>query len=125
MTDDEKRVKLDTVLSRAFSAGGYCNAYETEDYETGLAKRTAELRPGLRKELQEAWRVAFTLGFFSTYELHEMGEHEETYREAYCSDAGRRCVVLGYVDARELDLTEEELAEVHDRMNAEEEASDG
>lgn len=90
----EERQNADD-LSRGFSAGNYANAYETEDYETA--------RNALKTEPSEAYFAAFTLGFFATYELHEMGEHRETYEEAYRSTWGQRCVLAGYCDDRELD----------------------
>ena len=96
-------IDLDTVLSRGFDAGNYCNAYETQDYDRALSIRTAKPRPGVRAELQTAWQVAFTLGFFGSYEFDEMGEHEDTYREALASAHGQRCVELGFVDRDESD----------------------
>lgn len=110
----ERDIDLDTVLSRGFDAGNYCNAYETQDYETGLAKRTAKPRAGVRRELQQAWQVAFTLGFFGSYELHEMGEHEDAYTEALASPHGQRCVELGYVDRTEDDANPCDCGSCHD-----------
>lgn len=83
----------DTELSRGFDAGNYAAAYETTDYSEAIAK--------LSMNRSDEYVAAFTLGFFSSYEHHEMGEHEGTYRDAYGSAAGKRCVELGYVDARE------------------------
>ena len=83
----------DDQLSRGFDAGNYAAAYETTDYSEAIAK----LSPNRSAE----YVAAFTLGFFSTYELHEMGEHQDDYLEAYHSDAGKRVVELGYIDAIE------------------------
>lgn len=80
-------------LSRGFDAGNYASAYETTDYSEALAR--------LSMNRSEAYRVAFTLGFFGSYEPNEMGEHEQAYREALASDHGQRCVALGYVDPSE------------------------
>jgi hypothetical protein len=83
-------VDLDTVLSRGFDAGNYAAAYETTDYDDAIARRSMNRCA--------AYVAAFTLGFFGSCEPHEMGEHEDTYREALASEHGKRCVELGYVD---------------------------
>ena len=85
----------DNVLSAGFDAGNYANAYETTDYDRAVAS--------LSMNRSEAYIAAFTLGFFSSYEPDEMGEHADTYLGALQSDFGRRCVELGYVDPEEID----------------------
>lgn len=82
--------RYDLQLSRGFSAGNYANAYETTNYSTALAR--------LSMNRSEAYLAAFTLGFFSSYELHEMGQHSEAYEQALASRHGKRCIALGYVD---------------------------
>lgn len=50
---------------RAFDAGNFANAYETADWEAAWEDHC--------EEHAEA-RHAFLLGFFSSYELHEVSE---------------------------------------------------
>ncbi len=64
----------DLDISRGFDAGNYGNAYDSTDYEQALAK--------LSMNRSAEYVAAFTLGFFSSYEIDEMGEHAETYLEA-------------------------------------------
>lgn len=81
----------DTLLSRAYDAGNFCNAYETENYSKAkLIRRVDQKSPD--------YRAAFILGFFSSYEIHEMS-HPDSYQAALDSEAGQRCVELGFVDA--------------------------
>lgn len=89
MTDAE--LETATELSQGFDAGNFANAYETEDYDQAL---------DALGEVSTAYRDAFTLGFFASYELHEMGEHTDDYLEALASPHGRACVAAGYCDDR-------------------------
>ena len=70
--------KADTELSQGFSAGNYCNAYEAQDLADGLAKRDITAASA-------AYHAAFIMGFFGSYELHEISS---TYREQF--DEGYR-----------------------------------
>jgi len=79
----------DHTLTLGFDAGNYAAAYETSDYDQAIASLSPN-RP-------LAYIQAFTLGFFSSYTLDEMAAHDETYLEALDSEAGRRCVELGWV----------------------------
>ncbi len=94
----EQHERLQEIVSRGFDAGNFANAYETEDYSKAI--RTLKLS-GVPTALRAAYRAAFTLGFFGTYELHEMGGHVEAYREAYFSEGGKACLAAGYTDACE------------------------
>lgn len=86
MTDEE--------LHRGFDRGNFANAYETEDYST--------VRGRLPSESSQAYVAAFTLGFFSSYEYHEIpADAQEAYLEAYQSAAGARCLELGFIDAQD------------------------
>ncbi len=87
------QAKTDRQLSLGFDAGNYASAYETQNYSKAIAR--------LSMNRSDAYQVAFTLGFFSSYEPDEMGEDEYTYLDAYHSTYGQRCVELGYVDAIE------------------------
>lgn len=83
----------DLDISRGFDAGNFASAYETTDYGHAIAS--------LSPNRSEHYQAAFTLGFFSTLELDEMGPHAEDYLVALRSPAGRRCIALGYVDLEE------------------------
>lgn len=87
--------RLDDQISRGFDAGNYANAYET----TSLARALAKLSPNRAK----AYVAAFTLGFLSDRERHEMGSHEEAFDAAYAL-VGERAKALGIAvdDRRDL-----------------------
>jgi hypothetical protein len=78
---------VDDDLNRGFDAGNYANAYETHDYDHAIAC--------LSMNRSEAYIDAFTLGFFSSYEVDEMGEHADTYIAVWCGPNGRRCKEIG------------------------------
>ena len=84
----------DDDISRGFDAGNYANAYETTCLETALAK----LSPNRSADYESA----FILGFFSSYEPHEMGAAEEDYALAY-EAVGCRACELGIAVAPPLD----------------------
>lgn len=80
-------------IHRGFDAGNYCNAYETQDLDEAMAHRDA-----IRSEW---YRTAFILGFFSSYELHEIPDRfRPVYLEAYKSPAGQRTLALSLIDKR-------------------------
>lgn len=84
----EHRAAHDTELVRANNAGSYAAAYKTEDYAVAI---------GHCAESAE-YRAAFILGFFDTYEFHQIPEeHREEYVEAAASPVGRRLAELGYL----------------------------
>jgi len=79
-----------TEISRAFDAGNYAHAYETED----LAETDVE-------DMQPHERAAFVLGFFGSLTLDEIGSDREAFDEAYFSPTGRYVVeVAKYTDDR-------------------------
>lgn len=82
----DMRAMRDTDLLRAYDNGNYVIAYETEDVD----KAWDSLPDGYSTE-EEA---AFLLGFFSTFELHEMGPEAESFVAAY-EAVGRRLRALG------------------------------
>lgn len=96
----EEHERFAEVVSRGFSSGNYCNAYETNDYEQAVTALDVSDVPG---PLTESYRAAFTLGFFGSYELTEMGSDVEAYQEAYFSPVGEHCVKAGYVDEFDAD----------------------
>ena len=63
--------RYDDSLSRGFDAGNYANAYESENLSKAWKKRRV-------KQTSPAYRAAYVLGFFSSYETHEV---PETYRD--------------------------------------------
>lgn len=87
------KIDRDTDLSHGFDAGNYANAYETQDLTAGLTKHNDQ---------SEAFRHAYTLGFFSSYELDEIpSDVRDQFDDAYTSEDGQRVLALGYTDARE------------------------
>jgi hypothetical protein len=74
------------TISRGFDAGNYACAYETEDYSEAIAN--------LSMNRSREYVAAFTLGFFSSHEAEEMGEHFDTYLEALAL-VGERAAALG------------------------------
>lgn len=91
IASDQRRLDL----SQGFSAGNYCNAYETRDFSSAVVKRQI-------KDKSTAYATAFILGFFASYENHEIpGEHQDAVREAYYSDDGKIVLELGYTEPRE------------------------
>lgn len=86
-----------TEISRAFDAGNYANAYETDVFDETLVEDMAPHE-----------EAAYILGFFGTYTLDEIGSDREAFDEAYNSPTGRYVVeVAKYTD----DRTEEYAAE--------------
>lgn len=84
----------DDDLSRGFDAGNYASAYETDDLDAALESPSADG--------SEAFRTAFILGFYSSYEIEEMGPcGAEQYETAYASAYGKRCQALGYVQGEQ------------------------
>jgi len=104
--DDEKdrtpeELERDIELSHGFSAGNYCNAYETSNLEEALEKRDLE-------ERSEPYSVAFVMGFFASYELEEIpGSYREEFDQAYHSKLGQRVLELGYTEGRDDDYKKE------------------
>lgn len=79
-----------TEISRAFSAGNFADAYETNDLDNTHVD-----------DLPEHERAAFVLGFFSSYTLDEIGSDREIFDECYFSEAGKYIVnEAGYCDDR-------------------------
>lgn len=69
-------------LSHGFDRGNYANAYETTDYETFLNNL-----PEDESFVKHHYRIGCLLGFFSSYEIHEVPyeyqEMVETARNNY------------------------------------------
>jgi hypothetical protein len=100
MSDRSTEFTLDerNAMSQAFDAGNYANAYETRSLAT--AWRSFGRQHGYMH--RECTRAAFVLGFFGSYELHEMvGADRRHFDLAYHSAAGRYVVeVAKYTDSR-------------------------
>jgi len=98
MTDTER----DTRLSQGFSAGNYCNAYETQDLEQAFKQRDLD-------GSGEPFKMAFIMGFFASYELHEIpSDCRCWFDEAYHSELGQRVLELGYTERRDEDYAAEQ-----------------
>jgi hypothetical protein len=65
---NRKHEHRDEAIERGFDAGNYANAYVSEDFDTAW-DANSKLDP--RYPL-ESYRDAFLIGFFSSYEDHEL-----------------------------------------------------
>ena len=101
MTDTISGTEFWTQLSKGFDAGNYSSKYETEDLDEGMAHR---------KEVRSApFRVAFILGFFSSFTYEEVPDRfKQVYAEAYHSPQGHAVLEQGWIDPRE-DVPREDL----------------
>jgi hypothetical protein len=59
------------AFSRGFARGNYGNAYESQDWESWYADNCD---PPDGCEAPEAYAAGCLLGFFSSYEIHEIGD---------------------------------------------------
>lgn len=81
-------------ISHGFSAGNFANAYNSEDAR--IAWRMTVQDYG---ECSEEFYHAWVLGFFSTYEVHEIPmEYQQDFSDAYYSPIGEQCLDAGYLD---------------------------
>jgi hypothetical protein len=95
----EEHERWHEILSRGFDAGNFANAYEGEDYQKTINARAV---PKIPAALRSAYHAAFTLGFFASYEAHEIpDDHRAAYWTAYRSASGRECLRLGFIDPRD------------------------
>ena len=90
----------DLDISRGFDAGNYAAAYQTQDYQYALGC--------LSPNRSAAYIAAFTLGFFSSFDIDEMGEYSYEYEQAYAS-VGARALQLGIAVPEEGDRSGELL----------------
>jgi hypothetical protein len=85
---------IDKLITSGYGDGNYSNAYESLDFDAATSHRQ-----GFN---EEAYRTGFILGFWSSYELHEIESRwRSIYDEAYHSATGRRALELGYSDSKE------------------------
>lgn len=76
------------LVSQGFSAGNFEEAYGPDPDDEKL------------KENND-WLNAWYMGFFASYELHEIpSQARSIYEEAYHSEAGKMCIAAGYCDPR-------------------------
>lgn len=90
----------ESTLRRAFASGDYANAYET----TSLDKALVNLCKRFRRKggPSHDYRCAFVLGFFASYELHEIPcDMLPVHEVARDSVAGKRCAELGLIETYE------------------------
>jgi hypothetical protein len=66
---DESDLAARTDYSRGYDRGNYGNAYESQDWETWSSSNKFA-------EQTEAYREGMLLGFFSSYELHEIADED-------------------------------------------------
>jgi hypothetical protein len=84
-------------VRRGFDAGNYANAYESTDLES--VELDCE---------SDAYRAAFVLGFFASYELNEIpSDAREAFDSAYRSEFGAIVLAAGYCDSRHEDYQTE------------------
>lgn len=101
--------KTDDALSHGFDAGNYANAYESERFGKawGNVKREGtykEWANASERQVREAFRGAFYLGFYSSYENHEVPEDRIDELLAAEQEYGSRMRELGIaVDERSSD----------------------
>lgn len=89
MTERKRQLRY----SQAFDAGNYCNAYETQDYETA----TKSMFP--KRGISGIESIAcFTIAFFSAYEESEVPSNDlEVYQAAH-GIMGSYCRKQGWID---------------------------
>lgn len=58
---------------RGFDRGNYGSAYESENWDTWKDQRANKM-PNLRGLNAEYYEAGLMLGFFSSFELHEIGD---------------------------------------------------
>ena len=78
----------DDLLSRGFDAGNYANAYTSTDLQDAWEAECdeAEENDDYDRVKSEAFHGAFVIGFFGSYELHEIPEDA---RDDYDAAIGR------------------------------------
>lgn len=82
----------DTLLSHGFDAGNYANAYTSEDLDEAW-EIEEDGRPGNAES--EHFRAAFVIGFFSSYEEHEIPEDHQDEHAAAMAERGPRLRAIG------------------------------
>lgn len=100
--------RQDDQIHRGFDAGNYANAYETTDYDRALAS--------LSMNRSAAYKAAFTLGFFGSYEPHEMGSHLEAVQEAWAL-VGKRAKEIGIAVSEPIEFGDADSEDCHTRMS--------
>lgn len=70
------------VFNIGFDRGNYGNAYESNDWDSWFAdmSETQSEYP----EYAETYLEGLILGFFSSYEIDEIGDYEIAQHVAYC-----------------------------------------
>jgi hypothetical protein len=63
-----QNIEARTDFSRGYNRGNYGNAYESQDWETWYADNSGQH--------SDAYREGMILGFFGSYELHEIATAE-------------------------------------------------
>lgn len=71
------RADIEEVLHRGYDSGNYAAAYISENFRRAWDETLKEMDSDTRKLRHvdpKAFRAAFMLGFFSSYETHELPE---------------------------------------------------
>lgn len=111
-------VTIDDALSRGLHSGNYASAYVSEEFEVAKEKEQEEDHNDVfagedaPRAYREAWEAAFIIGFYGSYETHEVdSEHVEELIEA-TNTWGARIRELGLVcDERSWDEIENPQSE--------------
>lgn len=83
-----------TMLTRAYEAGNFVNSYETQDLDAALELRCKYHEPD--------YQAAFIVGFYASYERHEIPLfYQENFTLAY-EDVGEELIALGLEDQPEV-----------------------
>lgn len=103
ITDAANVVKYDKLslderdmLHRGFDAGNYANAYVTENLERAWKNEEASEDSDTPLDTNGPYYAGFVLGFFSSYEDHEIGDSEEReLRASMLAKWGPACRAAG------------------------------
>ena len=100
MSDDRLHV------AKAYIAGNFDNAYVSETLIHAMSQRQTRPDGTVRDSpfLCSLYTAAYILGFFATYEPHEVpiGHHID-YQQAYDSPTGVALRAMGYMDTHPVD----------------------
>jgi hypothetical protein len=68
-----------TPLSRGFDRGNFGNAYENEDYDTWRPQQKIPVEYVGSPSACSAYEAGMFLGFYSSYEDHEIPDHHRDH----------------------------------------------
>lgn len=97
MSGNSRRLPDGELLSRGFDAGNYDSVYVSEDYMVAFSRRSA----GEPLSAHDAWCTGYVLGFFSSWELHEVPQDLQemvTVARTRRDDVGKLAHKMGLVE---------------------------